>query len=52
MRRYEVTVNITASTSPEYKYIRKNGGSVSESDPNLRAVTPATGTLVTDDTCR
>ncbi|KAG6915629.1 hypothetical protein DXG01_010668 [Tephrocybe rancida] len=45
--KWSVTLNIPASTSFEYKFIRKNNGVVRwESDPNRQATTPETGTAV------
>ena len=48
-----VTVNLPASTSIQYKYIRKDGSSVTwESDPNNSITTPSSGTFTQNDTWR
>ncbi|KAF9453974.1 carbohydrate-binding module family 20 protein [Macrolepiota fuliginosa MF-IS2] len=50
---WSVTVNIPASTSFEYKYIRKFNGAVTwESDPNLQFTSPASGTFTINDVWR
>jgi len=50
---WSVTVNIPASTSFEYKYIRKFNGAVKwESDPNLQSTSPASGTFTINDVWR
>ncbi|EJD49662.1 glucoamylase [Auricularia subglabra TFB-10046 SS5] len=46
--QWQITVTVPASTAIEYKYIRKNGGSVVwESDPNRSIVSPAAGESAT-----
>ena len=48
-----VTVNLSASTSVQYKYIRKYNGAVTwESDPNNMFTTPASGSLTLNDSWR
>lgn len=48
-----VTLTLPANTNFEYKYIRKLDGVVTwQSDPNNMQSTPATGTLVTQDSWR
>lgn len=48
-----VTLDVPASTSFEYKFIRKNNGAVTwESDPNNIVKTPATGPFEINDTWR
>ena len=48
-----VTVNIPANTIVQYKYIRKNGGSVTwESDPNNQFTSVASGSQTLSDTWR
>ncbi|KAF9454874.1 carbohydrate-binding module family 20 protein [Macrolepiota fuliginosa MF-IS2] len=50
---WSLTVNIPASTSFEYKYIRINNGSVTwESDPNRSYTTGASGSATIGDTWR
>ncbi|KAG5638680.1 hypothetical protein H0H81_011060 [Sphagnurus paluster] len=50
---WSVTVNLPASTSFEYKYIRKYNGQVTwESDPNRQATTPASGSFGFNDSWR
>ncbi|KAG8856251.1 hypothetical protein FRB96_006563 [Tulasnella sp. 330] len=50
---WTLTVNLPASTTFQYKYIRiYNGVTTWESDPNLSFTTPASGTASTNDTWR
>ncbi|KAF8532561.1 glucoamylase [Gautieria morchelliformis] len=51
---WSITVNVPASTSVQYKYLRKNGsGTVTwESDPNNSFITPSSGATATHDTWR
>ncbi|EGN98505.1 glycoside hydrolase family 15 protein [Serpula lacrymans var. lacrymans S7.3] len=50
---WSVTVNVTASSNIQYKYIRIQNGAVTwESDPNNSITTPASGTYTTNDTWR
>ncbi|KAI0357455.1 glucoamylase [Trametes cingulata] len=50
---WSITVNLPASTTIEYKYIRKFNGAVTwESDPNNSITTPASGTFTQNDTWR
>ncbi|KZV59596.1 carbohydrate-binding module family 20 protein [Peniophora sp. CONT] len=50
---WSITVNLPASTSVQYKYIRKNNGAVTwESDPNVQITTPASGTYTANDSWR
>ncbi|EIM83582.1 glucoamylase [Stereum hirsutum FP-91666 SS1] len=50
---WSVTVNLPASTSIQYKYIRINNGQVTwESDPNMQITTPSSGTFTENDTWR
>lgn len=50
---WSVTVNIPASTSFEYKYIRKFNGAITwESDPNRSNASPASGSLTINDVWR
>ncbi|KAF8893880.1 glucoamylase [Infundibulicybe gibba] len=48
-----MTVNVPASSSIQYKYIRKFNGAVTwESDPNMQINTPASGNFIENDTWR
>lgn len=48
-----VTINLPASTAFQYKYVRVNNGAVTwESDPNVSATTPASGSYTLNDTWR
>ena len=48
-----VTVNLPANSAIQYKYIRKDGSSVTwESDPNMQITTPASGTYTANDSWR
>lgn len=48
-----VTVNLPASTTVQYKYIRKNNGAVTwESDPNRQISVPASGSYTANDSWR
>lgn len=50
---WSVTVNLPASTTFQYKYIRIFNGAVTwESDPNRQATTPASGSFVQNDSWR
>ncbi|KAI0071136.1 starch-binding domain-like protein, partial [Panus rudis PR-1116 ss-1] len=50
---WSVTVNLPASTSIQYKYIRKFNGQVTwESDPNRQITTPSSGSFTENDTWR
>ncbi|ETW81510.1 glycoside hydrolase family 15 protein [Heterobasidion irregulare TC 32-1] len=50
---WSITVNLPASSSIQYKYIRKyNGATTWESDPNMQITTPSSGTYVESDTWR
>ncbi|KAH0589145.1 Glucoamylase [Termitomyces sp. J132] len=50
---WSITVELTASTVIEYKYIRKNNGEVTwESDPNRSFTTPASGSYTLNDVWR
>ncbi|KAH9933192.1 glucoamylase [Epithele typhae] len=50
---WSITITLPASTVVEYKYIRKNGGSVTwESDPNNSITTPAQGSVTRNDSWR
>jgi len=50
---WSIAVNLPASTSIQYKYIRKNNGQVTwESDPNRQITTPSSGTYTTNDSWR
>ena len=50
---YVVTVNLTANTNIQYKYIRKFNGQVTwESDPNNEFTTPAGGSYTLNDVWR
>ena len=50
---FVVTVTLPASTAIQYKYIRKDGSSVTwESDPNNSITTPSSGTFTQNDTWR
>ncbi len=53
IRFFSVTVNIPASTSFEYKYIRKFNGAITwESDPNQQFTSPASGNGIINDVWR
>lgn len=50
---WTITVTLPANTIVQYKYIRKNGNSITwASDPNWSIQTPATGTSTTNDIWR
>ncbi|KAH8828103.1 glucoamylase [Flagelloscypha sp. PMI_526] len=50
---WSITVNLPASTTVEWKYIRKYNGAVTwESDPNRSLNVPASGTYTENDTWR
>ncbi|KAA1469668.1 glucoamylase [Dentipellis sp. KUC8613] len=50
---WSITVDLPASTSVQYKYIRKFNGQVTwESDPNMQLTTPASGSFTENDTWR
>ncbi|KAG8985503.1 hypothetical protein FRB90_004655 [Tulasnella sp. 427] len=50
---WSITVNIPASTTFQYKYIRKyNGATTWESDPNNSFTTPSGGSYIINDTWR
>ncbi|TDL18606.1 glucoamylase [Rickenella mellea] len=50
---WSATINLPASTTIQYKYIRKFNGAVTwESDPNMQITTPASGTFTESDTWR
>ncbi|EIW58421.1 glucoamylase [Trametes versicolor FP-101664 SS1] len=50
---WSITVNLPASTSVQYKFIRKAPGElIWESDPNNQITTPASGTFTQSDTFR
>ncbi|KAI0373730.1 glucoamylase [Pilatotrama ljubarskyi] len=50
---WSITVNLPASSTIEYKYIRKFNGAVTwESDPNNSITTPSSGTFIQNDTWR
>jgi glucoamylase len=51
---FAVTVNLPASESIEYKYIKKDSSEsvIWESDPNNALMVPSGGTFTTDDTWR
>ncbi|KAK0202042.1 glucoamylase [Desarmillaria ectypa] len=50
---WSITLNLPASTTFQYKYIRKFNGAVTwESDPNRQFTTPASGTWVINDSWR
>ncbi|KAK0441631.1 glucoamylase [Armillaria borealis] len=50
---WSITLNLPASTTFQYKYIRKfNGGVTWESDPNRQFTTPASGSSVINDSWR
>ncbi|KAF8906146.1 carbohydrate-binding-like protein [Mucidula mucida] len=50
---WSVTVNLPASTTIEYKYIRKFNGAITwESDPNNSLTTAASGSATQTDTWR
>uniref|UniRef100_A0A8H7XMJ0 Glucoamylase n=1 Tax=Psilocybe cubensis TaxID=181762 RepID=A0A8H7XMJ0_PSICU len=50
---WSITVSLPASTSFQYKYIRKFNGAVTwESDPNNSNTTPASGSFTINDTWR
>ncbi|CAL1712389.1 unnamed protein product [Somion occarium] len=50
---WSTTVNLPASTSVQYKFIRKFNGQVTwESDPNRQINTPASGSFTENDTWR
>lgn len=50
---WSITVNLPASTTIQYKYINKEGSTVTwESDPNMEITTPATGTYTANDSWR
>ncbi|GLB37373.1 putative 1,4-alpha-D-glucan glucohydrolase [Lyophyllum shimeji] len=50
---WKITVNLPASTSIQYKYIRKFNGAVTwESDPNRQFTTPASGSFTPNDVWR
>ncbi|KAJ6611412.1 glycoside hydrolase family 15 protein [Mycena sp. CBHHK59/15] len=51
---WSITVNVPASSDIQYKYIRKFNGVLTswESDPNNEFTSPASGTLVRNDTWR
>ncbi|PFH46727.1 carbohydrate-binding module family 20 protein [Amanita thiersii Skay4041] len=50
---WSVTINLPASTTFQYKYIRKfNGVTTWESDPNRQVTTPTSGSFVENDTWR
>ncbi|KAF9460753.1 glycoside hydrolase family 15 protein [Collybia nuda] len=47
---WSITINLPASTSIEYKYIRKFNGAITwESDPNRKFTTPAAGSFTLND---
>ncbi|PSR78193.1 hypothetical protein PHLCEN_2v7525 [Hermanssonia centrifuga] len=50
---WSITVNLPASTTVQYKYIRKFNGAVTwESDPNDQITTPSSGTFIENDIWR
>ncbi|SJL07773.1 related to Glucoamylase [Armillaria ostoyae] len=50
---WSITLNLPASTTFQYKYIRKFNGAVTwESDPNRQFTTPASGSSVINDSWR
>ncbi|OBZ68698.1 Glucoamylase [Grifola frondosa] len=50
---WSITLNLPASTSIQYKYIRKYNGVVTwESDPNMALTTPASGSWIENDVWR
>ena len=50
---WSITVSLPASTTIEYKYIRKYNGAVTwESDPNNSITTPSSGSFTQNDTWR
>ena len=50
---WSITVSLPASTTVEYKYIRKYNGAVTwESDPNNSITTPASGSYIQNDVWR
>jgi glucoamylase len=50
---WSVTINLPASSTIEYKYIRIFNGDVTwESDPNMEITTPSSGTFTVNDTWR
>ncbi|EJD01169.1 glucoamylase [Fomitiporia mediterranea MF3/22] len=50
---WSVTINLPASTTIQYKYIRKFNGAVTwESDPNMQITTPSGGTFIENDVWR
>ena len=51
---WKVTVNLPASTTIQYKYIKKDasGNIIWESDPNRTFTTPASGTVIRNDSWR
>ncbi|OCB88871.1 glucoamylase [Sanghuangporus baumii] len=50
---WSVTINLPASTTIQYKYIRKFNGAVTwESDPNRQITTPSSGSFIQNDVWR
>jgi glucoamylase len=50
---WSITVNLPANTQVQYKYIRKDGSSLTwESDPNDEITTPSGGNFIENDTWR
>lgn len=48
-----VTLSLPASTNFEFKFIRKNGNTVTwEQDPNRQSTTPASGSYTVNQTWR